>query len=188
MPSDWRFSLQTALHQRQIVCVLEIRIHAARYHQIMMNRLETLKSADRYSTQQVYMRDGEKSIRKLKVFVMILAIISVFACASAAFAIGETIVHNGTATQGYTTSQYVRQLSDNRLRCRVGYTDRYSCTVYPSNSSGTRIESAATSGTLRAGTVLYIPDAPSIRSVYLRVNNSPAGYSITSHGEWVLEA
>lgn len=128
----------------------------------------------------------KKSIKKeiSRVFVTALTVLFVMSFTSTAFATGPNLHHSGTATRGYTSSDYVSQQNDQTLKCTYGSTNRGSVIATPKFGN----TSLATGKTFKTGTVFIIPKYSSLRYVrmYLGNDNQWAGTSITTEGDWYL--
>lgn len=133
-----------------------------------------------------------------KLLVCVVAFVMVFAICSSAFAADQTdfskIIHSGTSTSGYYTTQYVSQKNDNTLTNGVFSKNPTAATmkVYgaeynESTGTYTRVTDIYS---FVEGCVIRIPDNSIVRHVHLRIYNygNYVGTSVKTGGAWYLTA
>ena len=125
----------------------------------------------------------KKAARILAVAVVIVMILAV---SGTAFATGNYLSHSGTASYGYTTSDYVSQMNDTTLTCNYAHVSRGSVSATP--KFGDTSLNAPVS--FRTGAVLKLPRYSSVRYVRLYIGNEfpYSGTSISTQGNWTLTA
>jgi hypothetical protein len=124
----------------------------------------------------------------------VLTVIMVFSFATTVFATGEALVHNGTSTKGYYTSDYVEQKNDKRLHCNNAYKTPTAATmgVFPVMSvNGEWVKCAQNTSLVRyfqTGQNIMIGTYSSVRRIHLRIYNmgSYEGTSVSTSGSWTL--
>ncbi|MEG1753201.1 MAG: hypothetical protein RR234_04745 [Christensenella sp.] len=123
--------------------------------------------------------------KSTKIMVIAIMVIMILAVSSTALAAGSYLSHSGTASYGYTTSDYVSQMNDTTLTCNYGSTSQ-GVVMVSARFGSDQISSAKTF----TGTVLQVPMYSSVRHVKLYLANDWQwqGTSITTQGNWTLSA
>lgn len=132
-----------------------------------------------------------------KLLGCVVAFVMVFAICGSAFAAEQTdfskIIHSGTSTNSYYTTQYVKQKDDNTLTNGVFSKNPPSATmrVYGAEKKSDGTYTRATSEySFVEGCVIRIPDNSVVRHVHLRIYNygNYVGTSVKTGGAWYLTA
>ena len=129
-----------------------------------------------------------------KITVLVMAVVLVFAFATTAFAVGETIEHSGWSELTYCSGQTVQQKNDTRFYCKSASKTAKSDMLayvwanrYRDNALLGQISSHKQ---LNSGITLIMPKNPTVRVVCIRIANN--GDSIKkrtyTYGNWEMRA
>ncbi len=129
----------------------------------------------------------KKALKRLVACVAV--VVMVFAMSTTVFAAGEELIHSGTSTSGYYTSQSVPQKNDTQLKC-LSYETSGNIKVYAVYHNGSQYIALSDHEILHTKPTLILPKSSSLRNVKLRVYNygSSSGVSTYSRGHWRLYA
>ena len=127
----------------------------------------------------------KKTLKRL--IACVAVVMMVFAMSTTVFAAGEELIHSGTSTSGYYTSQSVPQKNDTQLKC-LSYETTGNIKVFAVYHDGNQYVEISNREILHTKPTLVMKKVSTVRNVKLRVYNygSSSGVSTYSRGHWRL--